>query len=321
MERSEGERRAAKRPGEQEKGGIAVAFSADVKRELCRQEVNRRCCAQAEAYGILLFCSAFDRRQARIVTESPALKERLPGLFRKAFRLPFDQVPEPGEGKGAFVIDSPAKLKTLFDAFDLDWGGSIALHINLARLEEDHCRTAFLRGAFLAGGSVTDPMKGYHLELATSHYRVGRELPALLREAGFEPKETTRKGNQVVYFKHSDHIEDFLTFLGAPVSAMGVMSAKIERDLRGSVNRQVNCDSANLDKTVAAAREQAAAIERLREAGRLDGLPDKLREAARLRIENPELNLSQLAALCDPPVSKSALNHRMRKLLELADRE
>ena len=296
-----------------------MAFSADVKQELCRQSITRRCCAQAEAYGVLLFCSAFSSRQARIVTECPGLKERLPVLFRKAFRLSFDAAPGEGGGKGVFLLESPAKLKAVFDAFDLEWDSAVSLHINLARLEEEHCRTAFLRGAFLAGGSVTDPMKGYHLELATSHYHVGRELPALLREAGFEPKETERKGNHVVYFKHSDSIEDFLTFLGAPVSAMGVMAAKIERDIRGSVNRQVNCDSANLDKTVAAAREQLAAIGRLEESGRLDALPDKLREAARLRIENPELNLSQLAALCDPAVSKSAFNHRMRKLLELAE--
>jgi len=296
-----------------------VAFSADVKQELCRPGIGRRCCAQAEAYGVLLFCGAFHPRQARIVTECGALKERLPALFRKAFKVSFDQLPEPGEGKGAFLIESPAKLKAIFDAFDLEWDASVSLHINLALLEEEHCRTAFLRGAFLAGGSVTDPMKGYHLELVTSHYHVGRELPALLREAGFEPKETERKGSHVVYFKQSDHIEDFLTFLGAPVSAMAVMAAKIERDLRGSVNRQVNCDSANLDKTVAAAREQLAAIERLRESGRLDALPDKLREAARLRFENPELNLSQLGLLCEPAVSKSAFNHRMRKLMELAE--
>ena len=296
-----------------------MAFSSDVKRELCRPAVSRRCCAQAEAYGILLFCGAFDRRQARIVTECGALKERLPVLFRRAFKVSFDQTPEAGGGKGTFLIEDPDKLKTLFEAFDLEWDASVSLHINLALLEEEHCREAFLRGAFLAGGSVTDPMKGYHLELATSHYHVGRELPALLREAGFEPKETDRKGNRVVYFKHSDHIEDFLTYLGAPVSAMAVMTAKLERDLRGSVNRQVNCDSANLDKTVAAAREQIAAIGRLREAGRLDALPDKLREAARLRLDNPELNLSQLGALCDPAVSKSAFNHRMRKLMELAE--
>ena len=296
-----------------------MAFSADVKQELCRPGVSRRCCAQAEAYGVLLFCGAFHARQARIVTECGALKERLPALFRKAFKVSFDQTPEGDEGKGIFLIEDPAKLKSIFGAFDLEWDASVSLHINLALLEEEHCRAAFLRGAFLSGGSVTDPMKGYHLELATSHYHVGRELPALLREAGFEPKETERKGNHVVYFKQSHHIEDFLTFLGAPVSAMAVMNAKLERDLRGSVNRQVNCDSANLDKTVAAAREQLAAIERLRESGRLDALPDKLQEAARLRIENPELNLAQLGALCAPPVSKSAFNHRMRKLMELTE--
>ena len=145
-----------------------MAFSADVKQELCRQPVNRRCCARAEAYGVLLFCTAFDRRQARIVTECGALKERLPLLFRKAFKLSFDQLPEPGEGKGSFLVDDPEKLRAIFHAFGLEWD----VHINLAVLEEEHCRTAFLRGAFLAGGSVTDPMKGYHLELATS--QIGR---------------------------------------------------------------------------------------------------------------------------------------------------
>lgn len=296
-----------------------MAFSADVKLELCRQPLRRRCCAQAEAYGVLLFCNTFHSHQARIITESPALKERLPKLFHKAFKLDFDQTPE-GEGKGTFLIEDPAKLKTIFESFDLEWPDSVSLHVNLARLEEDHCRAAFLRGAFLAGGSVTDPMKGYHLELATSHYHVGRETPALLHEAGFFPKLTTRKGSQIVYFKQSDHIEDFLTALGAPVSAMSVMTAKLERDIRSSVNRQVNCDSANLDKAVEAAREQTAAITRLEEDGKLAGLPDKLKETAQLRLSNPELTLAQLAALCDPPVSKSALNHRMRKLLELAGR-
>lgn len=293
-----------------------MSFSVDVKTELCRAPLSRKCCAQAEAYGVLLYCNTFHAAQARIVTENGAFAQRLPLLFKKAFRLTFDSLPQ-GGGKQIFEITDPNKLAALHQAFGTD-PRALALHVNFAMLEESCCRAAFLRGAFLAGGSVTDPRKGYHLELATSHYHVGREAPALLREAGFEPKETQRKGNHVVYFKHSDHIEDFLTFLGAPVSAMGVMAAKIERDLRGSVNRQVNCDSANLDKTVAAAREQTAAIARLRESGRLDALPDKLKEAARLRLENPELNLSQLAALCGPPVSKSAFNHRMRKLMELA---
>lgn len=295
-----------------------MTFSAQVKQELCRQTLSRRCCAQAEAYGVLLFCNTFHSRQVRIITESSQLKRRLPALFRKAFRLEFDQLPAE-KGKGTFLIEDPEKLQLVFSTFGLDADSAVSIHVNFAHLEEEHCQVAFLRGAFLAGGSVTDPMKGYHLELATSHYHVGREVPALLREVGFSPKATVRKGNYITYFKQSDHIEDFLTKIGAPVSAMAVMTAKLERDLRGSVNRRVNCDAANLDKVVAAAQSQIEAIRRLEEAGALSTLPARLREAAQLRVDNPELTLSELAGMCDPPVSKSALNHRLRRLVEHAE--
>ena len=165
---------------------------------------------------------------------------------------------------------------------------------------------------------MTDPAKRYHLELSTPHLSVSRELRALLLEAGFSPKETTRKGNSVTYFKQSEAIEDFLTAIGAPLAAMEIMNAKAEKDLRGSVNRRVNCDSANLDKAVDAALEQVEAIERYARSRGLDALPDKLRATAELRLSHPELTLSQLAALSDPPVTKSCLNHRLRKLMELA---
>ena len=116
----------------------------------------------------------------------------------------------------------------------------------------------------------------------------------------------------------SEYIEDFLTAIGAPVAAMDVMTAKLEKDLRGSVNRRVNCDAANLDKAVEAAQSQIEAIYRLEERGMLEDLPDKLKEAVDLRMAHPELTLTQLAELCDPPVSKSAFNHRLRKLMEMA---
>ena len=296
-----------------------MTFSAQVKQELCKQSMSRRCCAQAEAYGILLYCNTFQANQVRIITESPQFKLRLPQLFRKAFRVEFDVVPSPGEGKGSFLLEDRAKLHTVFDTFGLERDSAVSLHINFAHLEEEHCQTAFFRGAFLAGGSVTDPGKSYHLELATSHAAVGRESIALLRELGFTPKDTQRKGNHVTYFKQSDHIEDFLTTIGAPVSAMEIMTAKLERDLRGSVNRRVNCDAANLDKTVEAARWQMEAIYRLEERGMLEDLPEKLKEAVDLRMAHPELTLAQLAELCTPPVSKSALNHRLRKLAQLAE--
>lgn len=295
-----------------------MSFSAEVKRELCRLNISKKCCAQAEAYGILLYCNTFNSREVRIITESPYLKSRLPVLFRKAFRVQFDEVPEQEEGKGTFLIRDPEKLRRIFEAFGHEMDSAPSIHVNFAVLEEDHCRTAFFRGAFLAGGSVTDPEKSYHLELVTSHYYVSRELLVLLREAGFEAKETTRKSNYITYFKQSEHIEDFLTAIGAPLAAMEIMTSKLERDLRGSVNRRVNCDSANLDKTVAAAQNQIDAIHHLKERGTWSSLPEKLRETAELRVNNPELTLSQLAELFQPPISKSALNHRLRKLVELS---
>jgi DNA-binding protein WhiA len=295
-----------------------MSFASQTKAELCRTGLTRRCCAQAEAYGVLLYCNQFTGREVRIVTESPDFAARLPALFQRAFRLEFDRLPERGAAKQIFTIHSPDKLAAIFAAFGYDPGETLALHINFAVLEEDHCRTAFFRGAFLAGGSVTDPGKRYHLELATPHLSVSRELRALLLEAGFSPKETTRKGNSLTYFKQSEAIEDFLTAIGAPLAAMEVMNAKAEKDLRGSVNRRVNCDAANLDKAVEAAQEQIEAIGRLEERGMLQELPDKLKEAVDLRVAHPELTLTQLAQLCQPPVSKSAFNHRLRKLVELS---
>lgn len=295
-----------------------MSFSSQIKQELCKTSIQRKCCAQAEVYGILLFCSSFRRSGIRIVTESDAFAARLPLLFKKAFQIEFDQLPPENPGKRTFLITDPAKISAIGEAFGYGPGESVALHINFGVLEEDHCRAAFFRGAFLAGGSVTDPDKGYHLEIVTSHYNVGREMPALLRESGFEPKSAERKANYVTYFKQSAYIEDFLTAIGSPVAAMGIMNAKAEKNLRGSINRRVNCEAANLDKTVDASLGQIEAIRTLEERGVLDQLPEKLKETAILRRENPELTLSQLAALCVPPVTKSALNHRLRKLIALA---
>ena len=295
-----------------------MSFSAQIKQELCKAAISKKCCAQAEVYGILLFCSSFQSSGIRIVTESDAFVARLPLLFKKAFQLEFDQVPSQQSGKRVFLITDPKKISLIGETYGYDPGESVALHINFAVLEEEHCRTSFFRGAFLAGGSVTDPDKGYHLEIATSHYNVGREMPALLRESGFDPKSTERKANYVTYFKQSAYIEDFLTAIGSPVAAMSIMNAKAEKNLRGSINRRVNCEAANLDKTVDASLVQIEAIRILEDRGLLEQLPDKLKETAILRRENPELTLTQLAALCDPPITKSALNHRLRKLMSLS---
>ena len=216
------------------------------------------------------------------------------------------------------LLSDAAKLRAVFEAFGFDLSRAVSLHLNRGLLEDDCCRSAFLRGAFLAGGSVTDPDKRYHLELVTSHRAVSRETYSLLLDMGFSPKETTRSGSSVLYFKQSNSIEDLLTTMGAPVSAMHIMEAKVEKDLRNSVNRRVNCETANLTKVVDAAQEQVGAIEQLMDSAQWDELSPVLQQTAQLRRDNPEATLQELAELSDPPVSKSAINHRLRKLLALA---
>lgn len=298
---------------------MTMTFSARVKEELCRRNLTKKCCALAECYGVLLFCNSWTSREVRVVTESDAFAKRLPLLFRKAFHMDFDKRPEPGEGgKRVFLITDPAKLQTLDRCYDCDSGRTVNRTVNFPAVEEDCCKLAFCRGAFLAGGAVTHPEKDYHLEWVTGHIAVGRALPVVLRELGFEAKQVTRKANYVTYVKHSDTLADLLTALGAGVAAMEVMNAKMEKDLRNEVNRRVNCDAANLDKAVQAAQEQISAIEKLDRAGVLSTLPEKLQETARLRLELPECTLSELAQSCTPPVSKSCLNHRLRKLAALA---
>ena len=293
-----------------------MSFSFETKNELCKLSVQKLCCARAEAYGILLYCNTFNSMEVRIVTENPNFAARLPKLFQRAFNLRFDRSPEPDQpGKQVFQMLERSKLDHIINLLGYDPRQNLALHINYGMLEDECCRAAFLRGIFFAGGSVTDPLKRYHLELTTSHLQVSRELEALLRECGYPPKSLSRNGSFITYFKQSDQIEDFLTMIGAPVAAMNVMSAKLEKDLRNSVNRRLNCDSANLDKAIEAAQEQLEAIRKLRNGGVFDDLPEKLRQTAELRERYPELTLSELAEEFAPPISKSCLNHRLRKLM------
>ena len=294
------------------------SFAGKVKNELCRVPVQRLCCARAEAYGVLLYGNTFSPTEVRLITESADFAARLPRLFQRAFGLKFDRLPEEERGKLIFGITDRSKLDRIINQLGYDPRQNLVLHVNFGLLEDECCRTAFLRGAFLAGGSVTDPEKRYHLELDTGHAQASREVAALLTEMGFLPHSVRRGGSSVIYFKQSEHIEDLLTTIGAPAAAMDIMTAKVDKEIRNGANRAMNCDMANVNKTIDAALEQKNAIQRLQENGRLERLPEKLRQTALLRLQYPEMSLSQLAEKCDPPVTKSCMNHRMRKLLEEA---
>jgi len=296
------------------------SFSSGAKAEICRVFPQKQCCALAECFGILLFGNSFQAEGIKLVTESRTFALMLPKLFKKAFEMEFDSYPSlASPGKLVFQITRRDKIEKIMEAFGFDIDTTAVLHVNLPVVENECCRAAFLRGAFLAGGSVTDPEKGYHMELTTTHASVARETDALIRECfGTNPKLAGRSGGQVLYLKQSERIADFLTFLGAPVAAMGIMEARLEKELNNKVNRRCNCDDANISKVVDAAQEQLSAIRILRERGQLQTLPAKLRSAAQAREEHPEASLTELAAMMEPPITKPAMSSRMRKLSAMA---
>ena len=299
---------------------MATSFSGNAKAEICRYSPAKHCCAVAECFGILLFCNSFRADGIRIITESREFSQVLPKLFKRAFGLAFDVVPEGSlPGKMIFQITDREKIHQIMAVYGFDTHNTLSLHINLPVVEDDCCKAAFLKGAFLAGGSVTDPIKGYHIEFATTHSSVARECNSLIQEVIMvQPKIAVRGGGHILYFKQSDLISDCLTYLGAPVAAMGIIEAKLEKELNNKVNRRCNCDDANTSKVVEAAQEQLSAIRILKGNGMFQRLPAKLQQAASAREENPEASLTELAAMMEPPISKPAMSHRLKKLVQIA---
>ena len=299
---------------------MAISFSGSAKAEICRNIPVKKCCALAECFGILLFCNTFSADSLKIVTESREFGQLLPKLFKRAFNVSFDIFPSlEAPGKLAFQIVDPDKISVIMETYGFTPTETLALHVNLPVLEDECCKASFLRGAFLAGGSVTHPEKGYHMEMTTTHQSVARETYTLMDDVlGFAPKLTERGGNAVLYVKQSEKISDLLTLLGAGVGAMAIMEARLEKEMSNKVNRRCNCDDANISKVVDAAQEQLTAIRCLRESGMFENLPDKLKQAAEARERNPESALAELASQMEPPISKPAMNHRLQRLVQMA---
>ena len=192
------------------------------------------------------------------------------------------------------------------------------MRLNRANLDCDGCAPALLRGAFLVCGAVSNPESDYHLEFSMPYYNLSRDLLALLRELEFSAKYVCRKGTHVIYLKESEQIADCLTLMGAQSASLEMLGVKVLKSIRNDVNRAANCETANIGKTVAAAMAQVQAVRRLSETGVLDTLPESLQKLAALRVENPDLSLRELGALCDPPLTRSGVNHRLQRLLDAA---
>ena len=186
-------------------------------------------------------------------------------------------------------------------------------------IKDDDCVKSFIRGAFLGGGSISDPEKNYHLEFVTNNEEFAESLKNLINSLGFNSKTVSRKNNYVVYLKESEQISDLLNIIGAHQALLSLESTKIVKEMRNNVNRIVNCETANLSKTVNAAVRQIENIKYIQEKIGLENIPPNLREIAVLRIEYEDLTLKELGEMASPQLSKSAVNHRLRKIEQIAD--
>lgn len=291
-----------------------MSFSSDVKKELCAIECETDCCMRAEAYGLLYFGRAFSKSEISIMTDYPFVAQK----YKNAVMYLIQKEPDEAvskSGKISLTIGSKDDRMSLLNELGYS-GNEASLRILTSNIENECCFGAFLRGAFLACGIVTDPTKEYHLEFDVAFRNKSRDFCELFEDFSSIPKQSDRNGMQMVYFKDSSHIEDILTVMGAQVAVMEFISQKIYKDVRNNVNRKVNCDNANIKKTFAAASKQIEAIEQLKESGKFENLPPELKELAQLRLENPEMTLNELGENLSTPLSRSGVNHRLKKIVE-----
>ncbi len=283
-----------------------VSFSSDIKEKLCRAEYVCQSCAANETAGALTFGGTVGGDGIRFATENRAVAERVKKSVSEAF------------GIGADIVHmSRLERLNIEDVFEVE---NIIGGISLCGdIPFSCCRAAFVRGAFLGGGSVTDPQKGYHMEFNTREESSAKELCSILSRDGFSAKITRRKGGYVVYIKGSGEIADILGYMGAPQGALEMFTIQVEREMRNDINRRVNCENANTNKAARASSRHLFAIKKIRSSGEWDKLPDVLKEIGELREEYPEDSLKELGEKTAPPIGKSGVNHRLNRILEIAD--
>ena len=296
-----------------------MSFSANVKNEILSTELENNCCLHSFAYGMMLFSRAFSYYDMYLLTEHEGVAEKYSELMKTVCGVEPNLIKSDAGKFKVEVTKKEDRLKVLETfGYDKKTGAS---RLNWSNITDECCKVAFLKGAFLTCGTVNDPNKNYHLEFVVPYLNLSRDLKLFINdydELNVEPKSITRNSNYIIYFKISESIEDLLTVMGAFNSSLEVMGVKMYKDMRNNVNRRLNFENANLTKTANAAYDQISAIERLRNSGAYALLSEDLKEIADLRIENEEASLREIGEMCTPPISRSAVNHRLKKIIALA---
>lgn len=277
------------------------------------------CCETAEACGLLLFSRLMSREPVVFRTEHESVARRMADIIASRCGIyvetTFPARADTGKGRYTVRIPQEHQRETVFKMFSGFMNDTVTVFLC------EGCRKSFLRGAFLAAGTLNDPRKEYRLEFSAADTELCDILAGVLTGLDIKCSCGSRRGAGVVYVRESESIESLLALMGAGKASMEIMSVKIERDVRNRANRGVNCDSANIEKTLSAAHAQCEAIKRIKERGDFEKLPPQLRELAELRLNNAEMTLKELGICFDPPLSRSGVNHRMERIMELAREE
>ena len=305
-----------------------MSFSTDTKRELCSKMSTRKPLQYSELYAMLLLGRTFTADSIVFKTENEYTFSHFIFLINTLFKPKVEVVApargETGRSKSYTVtLTRPADCKRVFEYYGHD-SRDLSLRVNRANIEDEDQQRAFIRGAFLAAGTVTDPEKSYHLEFSVSYRNLCMDLCRIIREiqdCDIAVKMLSRQGTYIAYVKDSEQITDLLTYMGAVVASMNVMGTKALKQVRNTANRRANSEIANLQRTAAASAAQIRAIKKLKKSGRYNLLSEELKVVAELRYEYPELTLRELGAMLDPPISRSGVNHRLEKIIQKAEEE
>lgn len=282
-----------------------MSFSSEVKEELAKHLGKSRHCQIAELAALI----AFEGKTNVSESENQLVAQKYHLLLEQLYNIE-----EIRSEEDAWRVFSSVKM----------WDESarepvLPETVKGLLIQQNCCRRAYIRGAFLAGGSISDPNKSYHFEIVCRNLEQAKQLRDVINSFGMDAKIVARKKYEIVYLKEGAQIVDILNVMEAHVALMNLENVRILKEMRNSVNRKVNCETANISKTVNAAVKQLADIEYIRETAGLSSLPDNLKEMALLRLEYPDAPLAELGTYLDPPVGKSGVNHRLRKISEIAE--
>lgn len=308
-----------------------MSFSSKAKNELSRIQAKSKCCYRAELAGVLSFAgvvrSGNTDTYLKVNTENASVARRIFNLIKWCFGIHTSVSIKRNKSMKhmhsySLYIGDKESLGILLKGLKLiDKGRSsmINFRINPTLVESECCKKAFIRGAFLGGGSIIDPEKTYHSEFVTRYHLLSKDFCQLLETFELQPRTIIRKSNYVIYFKGSEYIADLLNIIGAHKSLLQLENIRVMKEMRNNVNRVVNCETANLEKTVNASMKQIQNIEYIQNTLGLEKLPKNLQDIARLRLKYKEATLKELGEMLSPPVGKSGVNHRLRKLQLIAE--